>query len=162
MIGVTTCFVVNSPKVVYEMFEDEIVVVNLDNGNYYSIEGTGAEVWDDIVRGEPADQIAPAMAQRYADENATQQSVAQAVAQFLDELQREGLIVAISQPKSGAAPQLPQTPVGSTPEGAATRFTPPVLVRYTDMQDLLLLDPIHEVDETGWPNPLGDAAPTTS
>ena len=23
--------------------------------------------------------------------------------------------------------------------------------RFTDMQDLLLLDPIHDVDETGWP-----------
>jgi hypothetical protein len=28
----------------------------------------------------------------------------------------------------------------------------PVLNKYTDMQDLLLLDPIHEVDERGWPN----------
>ena len=28
--------------------------------------------------------------------------------------------------------------------------------RFTDMQDLLVLDPIHEVDEeAGWPKPLG-------
>jgi hypothetical protein len=33
-------------------------------------------------------------------------------------------------------------------------FTQPVLEVYTDMQDLLLLDPIHEVDEeAGWPSP---------
>jgi hypothetical protein len=28
-----------------------------------------------------------------------------------------------------------------------------VLQKYTDMADLLLLDPIHEVDEQGWPQP---------
>jgi hypothetical protein len=27
-----------------------------------------------------------------------------------------------------------------------------VLERYTDMQELLLLDPIHDVDESGWPH----------
>jgi hypothetical protein len=26
------------------------------------------------------------------------------------------------------------------------------LHKYTDMEELLLLDPIHDVDETGWPN----------
>jgi hypothetical protein len=33
--------------------------------------------------------------------------------------------------------------------GAA--FQPPTLRKYTDMQDLLLIDPIHEVDDLGWP-----------
>ena len=31
-------------------------------------------------------------------------------------------------------------------------FEAPILHKYTDMQDLLLLDPIHEVDEAGWPS----------
>jgi hypothetical protein len=30
-------------------------------------------------------------------------------------------------------------------------FVAPVLDKYTDMQELLLLDPIHEVDASGWP-----------
>jgi hypothetical protein len=38
-------------------------------------------------------------------------------------------------------------------------FVAPVLHKHTDMQDLLLLDPIHEVDETGWPSVKKDAAP---
>ena len=28
---------------------------------------------------------------------------------------------------------------------------PPVLNKYTDMQDLLLIDPIHDVEAHGWP-----------
>ncbi len=44
------------------------------------------------------------------------------------------------------------------PDGSAAtakdvrRFTEPTVHTYADMQDLLLLDPIHDVDETGWPN----------
>jgi hypothetical protein len=38
------------------------------------------------------------------------------------------------------------------------RFEPPILRTFEDMQDLLLLDPIHEVDEMGWPNAKKDEA----
>jgi len=31
-------------------------------------------------------------------------------------------------------------------------YKAPELDTYEDMQDLILLDPIHEVDESGWPN----------
>ena len=31
-------------------------------------------------------------------------------------------------------------------------FEAPILNKYNDMQELLLLDPIHDVDEAGWPN----------
>jgi len=31
-------------------------------------------------------------------------------------------------------------------------YLPPIVEKYTDMQDLLMLDPIHDIDETGWPN----------
>ncbi len=31
-------------------------------------------------------------------------------------------------------------------------FEPPKLAKYTNMSDLLMLDPVHDVDEQGWPN----------
>jgi hypothetical protein len=31
-------------------------------------------------------------------------------------------------------------------------YSPPKLSAYTDMQELLLLDPVHEVDDAGWPS----------
>ena len=30
-------------------------------------------------------------------------------------------------------------------------YTAPAVQKYDDLEDLLLLDPIHEVDEAGWP-----------
>ncbi len=39
------------------------------------------------------------------------------------------------------------------PEPATRDYEEPKLGKHTDMQELLLLDPVHEVGETGWPNP---------
>jgi hypothetical protein len=39
-------------------------------------------------------------------------------------------------------------------------FQPPTLESYNDMQDLLLLDPIHDVDDMGWPQKAPDAQAT--
>ena len=30
-------------------------------------------------------------------------------------------------------------------------FLPPEIDIFSDMQDILLLDPVHDVDESGWP-----------
>jgi hypothetical protein len=69
-----------------------------------------------------------------------------AVSALLDELLQERLVVLGDDAEAGRGA------VGAGATSAVSRsFTPPVLSRYTDMQDLLLLDPIHDVDETGWP-----------
>ena len=39
----------------------------------------------------------------------------------------------------------------TTASGETSPFVTPTLSRYTEMQDLLLLDPIHDVDDSGWP-----------
>ena len=43
-----------------------------------------------------------------------------------------------------------------SPAAELPNFERPKLGKYTDMQDLLLADPIHEVDEQGWPVQPGD------
>jgi hypothetical protein len=35
--------------------------------------------------------------------------------------------------------------------GGDRGYVAPVVQRYDDLEDLLLLDPIHEVDDAGWP-----------
>ena len=56
----------------------------------------------------------------------------------------------------GAQGKAEPQPQPRSPEGTA--FNPPVLSVYSDMEDLLLLDPIHDVDETGWPQPRSNEA----
>lgn len=37
-------FKINIPKVVHEMIEGEVVIVNLDGGDYYSLVTVGADI----------------------------------------------------------------------------------------------------------------------
>lgn len=141
----STRFRINK-KVVHEAFEDELVIINLDNGNYYTLTGSGAEMWRYIERRATVREVVDAIAERYTAERSALQS---AVDTFLGELQQEELISL-----DGSAPAA-QPPEGqSAPNAIADRlpFDAPALHKYTDMEQLLTLDPIHEVDESGWPS----------
>ncbi len=145
---------INQRDVIYETFDDEVVLINLDNGNYYSIADTAAQVWSFIEAGYSVDDIVNEMAQLY---QGGEEDIEGAVNAFISELIQDELI----RPNQGMeAEGHERKEVKPVHKGDAREkpFVPPKLNRYTDMQDLLLLDPIHEVDEAGWPNPKTDPA----
>jgi len=65
---------------------------------------------------------------------------------FLSRLIKEGLV-------APADDEDDITAIRPRPIGAENAFSAPLLEKYSDMQELLLLDPIHEVGERGWPEP---------
>lgn len=134
-------FVANEPKIVFEASEDEVVIVNLDTGSYYTVDQGGARVWSLLVQGLSVAQIAAHLVDADVDHAA---AVRSAVAEFVEDLKAEGLI----RPAPDSAPNTTMVPAGA----AGQTFEPPRLQKFTDMESLLLLDPVHEVDETGWPN----------
>jgi hypothetical protein len=144
----SVCFRVNSPNVLQETIDGEVVIVNLDNGNYYSLSNVGAEIWGLIESGAAVAEVVDSTMRRYDGDHI---DVEDAVNQLVDQLQQEALIV----PDGAKEPEGIKGLDRQVETGADTkklRFEVPTLHTYTDMQDLLLLDPIHEVDEMGWPN----------
>jgi hypothetical protein len=75
-----------------------------------------------------------------------------ALEQFVNELAGDGLVV--PRPAGAAPAGAPNLPAPAVPRAA---FSAPVLQKYDDMQDLIMLDPIHEVDDSGWPARKPDA-----
>ena len=134
-------FRVNEPNVVFEAFDEEIVAVNLDTGNYYSIAKSGPKIWMDLANGFSCEEIVDHLQSYYIDE---QNVITSEVATFVDRLVTEKLIVEAPERLNRNA---------SVQELAANKipFEAPVIEDYADMQDLLMLDPIHEVDPAGWP-----------
>jgi hypothetical protein len=125
--------------VITELFDEEMVVVDLQRGRYFSVELIGATIFELLRSGHDIDTVAATMAARF--EPGTH-DVGGEVARFAARLVEEGLLV----PSTGtSAPPAPHT----DPAGRA--FAVPTLTAYDDMQDLLMLDPIHDVDDTGWP-----------
>jgi hypothetical protein len=132
---------VNGPKVVGEVFDDEVVVVNFDDGTYYSLAQSGRDVWVALEGGSSIEEIVGLLKRRY---EAVDGEIDTAVSALIDELLAEGLIAATEEAAASGEER-------AADDAARSPFAAPVLTRYTDMQELLLLDPIHEVDETGWP-----------
>lgn len=148
-----TRFKINEPKVIQETIEGESVIVNLASGNYFSVDKVGAEIWENIEKGRSVGEILDHIFRLY---NGDPDSIENSVKQLIDELIKEELVV----PDSSTMTDSTRTSdvKGVSEKGQKKGFEAPVLKKYTDMQDLLLLDPIHEVDETGWPNIKTDLA----
>lgn len=129
---------VNAPTVVHEIMDGEVVIINMDNGSYFSIGTVGAEIWILLDGGHAVNQIVTQVAERY-DHSSDQ--VEPDITSFLAHLSTEELVVA--------------TPMGTETAidlGAKRgKYSKPALEKYTDMEELLLLDPIHEVTDSGWP-----------
>jgi hypothetical protein len=147
-MGKAVRFRINSPKVIHETIDGETVIVNLDSGNYYSLNRSGADIWSIIGTGLKVRDIIEDIAGLYSAER---EVVTPSVLRFIDELQKEALIVT-DDSQVGEVITEPEARVSVAETGGKGIFENPALQKYSDMQDLLLLDPIHEVDDAGWPN----------
>lgn len=143
-------FRVNTPTVTHETIDGEAVIINLDSGNYYSLVDAGSFIWSLIEKGASAPELQNALLQTY---QGNEQDIDQGVQELLAQLQQENLIV----PVNGAGESLDLSQAVSSNNGhEKLSFNAPLLNKFSDMQELLLLDPIHDVDDAGWPKPVPD------
>ena len=140
---------VKHPQVVGEIIDGEAVVINLDKGIYYSMDGSGAIIWSHFETGATIQHIIDALCSQYTGDSS---DITKSVADYVEQLIHEELVV------SGVAGQVRAQNM-TIDSSAPTKpdFVAPVLEKFTDMEALLLLDPIHEVNEQGWPSPLENA-----
>lgn len=148
-------FRINSPTIAHESIDGETMVIDFDTGTYHNLQGSAVTVWEQIEAGSSLDDIVAAVARAYRGDPA---EIRTGVAEFVDELLRENLIIA----DAGPTPS-PSAPSGALPQPAAAAadqpaFAAPKLITFTDMQDFLLADPIHEYDEAGFPKPKEERA----
>jgi hypothetical protein len=134
----------SSPNINARSFGDEVIVANFFTGVYYSLLGSAAQIWDGLMAGVPLDRVVREVAELSDAEHG---SFAEAADKLVKDLEAERLIM----PADVGAENAAWAPV-APPSGV---YALPVLERFTDMQDLLLLDPVHEVEDMGWPHAEG-------
>lgn len=125
-----------NPRLAADMFDGEYIIANLDTGLYYSLQGIAVSMVAALPFSEPKAVISILM--EAFPENST--LIEQELNSVLAELVNEEII------KVGEVPEKESDSVCNPP----SEYTPSRFNRYADMQDLLLLDPIHDVDEQGW------------
>ena len=132
-------YAVRSPDVVHETIDGETVIVDMTFGTYYRLEGAAAVAWPALATGASAADLGALLVATF---DATEAEIEKAVAEFLAALQGCQLIAPAA--KAG----VPEPVAGV----AAKRAFPGMAVhRFSDFQELFFIDPVHEVDETGWP-----------
>lgn len=139
----STYYMVNSQRIIHENLDGEQVLIDLVSGNYFSFSRVGVAVWDLLEKQLDRETIVSVMAKHYPGD---EQSVTQHVSKFIDDLVQEEIIV--PAPQGCPADEIS---VAKT-AGETLEFEPPVLNKYTDMNELLLVDPIHDVSASGWPH----------
>jgi hypothetical protein len=124
--------VINRPSVIFDTQGEETVVIDLGTGRYFRLDGPSTRVWR-LFEGA----VEPRALVEASDDPST---VGPQIERIVAELRDAGLLRAATDDDPGAAVE-PWTFDGFT------------LEVFTDLEDILGLDPIHEVDaERGWPH----------
>ena len=136
----------NDREVSSEVIEGELIVMHLKTGKYYSSSGTGPLVWACLEAGMSAAATRDFVASCC---RVSPQSIESDIDGFIESVAAEQLMRESTAEVDPVPPPCTDPPV----------YSKPVLQVYSDMKDLLLLDPIHDVSEDGWPKrPTADKA----
>ncbi len=135
-------YVANLDRVAAEGFDGETILVHFEQGTYFSLRGAAIRMWSLLEQGgsagvdqlasafRPSDSVPPAELRRSIDE---------AIVQM-----KEADLVRLAPDASDA--------LAFDPGPAPPAFEAPVIEVYTDLKELISIDPVHEVDEgIGWP-----------
>lgn len=129
-MGPGNAVVINRPAVIFDTQGDETVVIDLGTGRYFRLDAPSTRVW--LLFENPVDPSAIVAA---SDDPAR---VAPEIERIVAELRDAGLLRSTDEATGPVAPW--------TFEGFS-------LETFTDLEDILGLDPIHEVDaDSGWPH----------
>ena len=110
------------------VIDGEAIIMNLTNGAYYSIDSVGAIIWQWLDEEQTSAVMLQRLAAQYPNSNATIEADFRAL---MNQLMDEGLV----QPQSSG------NAVPAIDSELPSVYAAPSLHKYTEMADLLALDP---------------------
>jgi hypothetical protein len=138
-LGVHVRYKVDEKRIAHQEVDGEVIAIDFVNGAYFSMQKSAADIWRMLLAGASLADVGA----RYRGEGAAAEADMEAeITAFAAELVAANLLVA--DDRADAAPALPATP--------AHPYAPPHLEKFDDMADLIMLDPVHDVSEAGWPH----------
>ena len=125
-------FEIKSPEVVYDEIDGEYVIVDLASGRYFRIQGESGKLFSLIISGQEL--------------QTNKDSSSSRVTELIDSAVRTLVDNSIIREVTA------QISAGISDETLSFDLNEFVVEEFTDLQDIIGLDPIHEVDlNQGWP-----------
>ena len=123
-----------------EIIDDELIIIDLTRGVYFTSKGAALPLWRAIIKGYGLVGIM----EHLAKESGTPLSFVPAVEAWLAILVREGVL----RVEDGQGLPLSDDFLAGS---SASDAQAPILEMHDDLEDILLFDPVHDFDELGWP-----------
>jgi hypothetical protein len=120
-------FGLNEPAVVADVIDGETIIMNLEKGDYYSLNQSGGELWALLAAGLRRADVLQTVARRYDPAPSAEE-----IDCFIGKLLTHNLIVPVDHANGSAVVRELAVP------GA---WSMPELSVYSDMKDLLAMDP---------------------
>lgn len=136
---------IDESKVISETIDGETIIINLNTGDYYGANITAAIIWDQIKANNSTEAIIQYFLDHYNEDEIV---IKESVVEIIDLLLKDNLIFelelaeGISNKNNKESLKLQEKEI----------FIKPKIDQYDDMKEMLLADPIHDVNEYGWPN----------
>ncbi|MBL7196907.1 MAG: PqqD family protein [Candidatus Omnitrophica bacterium] len=64
-MDLTQRYTIDKDKVTYRIIDNEAVILNLDNGYYYSLNEVGTRIWEAINKQKSLDQVLSLLKEEY-------------------------------------------------------------------------------------------------
>jgi hypothetical protein len=132
-------FCVDHANISWERVSGEVIAIQLNTGKYYSFSSVAADIWSLADKGVNFQNVLDVLRAFYSSSEIAESEVKEFISKcFIERL----LIQCESENQSFDLPN----------DISRVAWTTPQLNEYSDLQDLILVDPIHDVDDSGWPN----------
>jgi hypothetical protein len=133
-------FSIKSDSVSLERLDGEVIIISFKTGQFYSAKGSGADVLSMIKAGLPSQQIIQMLSAHYS----TFEYEHSGLDVFIASLINVEIIQESIENRESETFQLPN-------DLARSLWSKPELMTHDEIHGLLLVDPIHETNDEGWP-----------
>lgn len=139
----------NDGECAAKVIDGEAVIINLQNGTYYSLDKAGAAIWEQVADGRTLSDVIETLTSRYEVEaDRAQRDVQRLVGELLTER-----LLFVANGDTTAPPAVAANSAEAVPERRLP-YDEPVLTTYRDMADLLALDPpMPRLEDVVWSEP---------
>jgi hypothetical protein len=142
-------FATTSNAIVHEFLDDEVIIANLETGCYFSLRGAGIPIWQLLIAGVDSTSLLSRLASHY---DPLPDECESHIHAFLNTVTSDGLLAPMAALGGVATEPCEDNNISVNADiHFPKEYSAPVIEKYDEMTDLLMLDPVHEVDTQGWP-----------
>jgi hypothetical protein len=135
-------YLVDERRIAHQTVDGEVIAIDFVNGAYFSMRATAGEIWQMLASNVALDAV---IALYQENSPLPAETLVTEIQAFVSELLAANLLRLNDAPGT-VQPVLPAIVAQRKP------YTPPQLEKFEDMADLIMLDPVHDVSDAGWPH----------